>query len=274
MSVLDLDCADGVVVAVDLPDALLHAHLAALFGDAVAEGFPHHARAQPRIVEFLDQAGGVVGSGNGIPHRFAQRQIFDPLRRPVGADLVARNAPDLLGIGFEEVPEEPSAETVGYPLVEGGFILAGADLPLGVAEQNPRRLVGAHVEQRVERLQRVGEIFLAIENAAHPRALQEVVGQDFLPQRLDALHFGEEAVAADVVAIALVDLGAGDAADLATLLKDNRMMRPAVLVQLVGGGQPGRSAANDGDRRGRSAADGRAEGICSRLEIHHLPLVN
>src|SRR4051794_3035450 len=60
MSVLDLDGTDRAVVAVDLLDALLHAHLAALFGDAVTEGFPHHSRAEPRVVELLDQARRVV----------------------------------------------------------------------------------------------------------------------------------------------------------------------------------------------------------------------
>ena len=71
------------------------------------------------------------------------------------------------------------------------------------------------------------------------------LGRTSFHKRLDRLHLGEEAVAANVVAIALVDLGARDAADLVAFLEDDRMVRVAVLVKLIGGGQAGRSAADD-----------------------------
>src|SRR5207302_3783797 len=103
----------------------------------------------------------------------AQRQVLDALRRPVGPDLVARNSPDLFRVGLEEVPEEPTAEAIRDPLVEGGFLLARTDLPFGVAQEDAARLVRAHVDQRVERLERISEIFVAVEDAAHARRSEE-----------------------------------------------------------------------------------------------------
>ena len=260
----------------DLSDPLLHADFAARLGDPVAEGFPHHSGAEPRIIEFVDQAGGVVRTGNRVPDSLAQRQILDPLGCPVGADLIARDAPDLLRVRLEEVPEEATAEAVGDPLVESGLILVRANLPLGVAQQDPARSVRTHVEQRVEGLQRIGKILTAVEDAAHPRALQEIVGQDFLPQGLDRLHLREETVAADVVAVALVDLGAGDSAHHPAFLEDDGMVRVAMLVQLIGSGQTGWSATDDAHRRRARLAtksDHFPKRIRPRLEIHHLPLV-
>ena len=47
-----------------------------------------------------------------------------------------------------------------------------------------------------------------------PRALEELLLHDLVPEVVDLLDLGEEAVAAEVEAVAVADLGAGDAADL------------------------------------------------------------
>src|SRR5262249_37979760 len=61
---------------------------------------------------------------------------------------------------------------------------------------------------------RVGEELAVVEDARRARPLQHVVGQDLGPEILDLFRLGEEAVAADVEAKALVLRRAGDAADV------------------------------------------------------------
>ena len=76
--------------------------------------------------------------------------------------------------------------------------------------------------------------------------MQEVlVGEDLVPEVLDRLDLGEEAVAADVEAPAVALDGAGDAADHVVGLEDRG--GDAVLVELEGGGEPGRAGADDHD---------------------------
>ena len=53
-------------------------------------------------------------------------------------------------------------------------------------------------------LQRIGVELAAVVDARQPRPLDEVVGQDLVPQIHDLLRLGEEAVAADVEQEALV----------------------------------------------------------------------
>ncbi len=66
-----------------------------------------------------------------------------------------------------------------------------------------------------------------------------------MPEVLDRLHLGEEAVAADVEAPAVALRGAADAADHVVGLEDGR--GDAVLVELEGGGEAGRAGADDHD---------------------------
>ena len=76
-----------------------------------------------------------------------------------------------------------------------------------------------------------------------------------MPERLDLLDLGEEAVAADVEAPAVALDGAADAADDGVGLEDRR--RDAVAGgELVGRGQAGRPGADDDDVRGRAGAVG------------------
>ena len=79
-----------------------------------------------------------------------------------------------------------------------------------------------------------------------PRAQQELLVEHLVPEVVDLLGLGEEAVAAEVEAVAVADLGLGDAADLVLGLEDDH--RDAALGQQVAGGEPGRAAAEHGDR--------------------------
>ena len=77
-----------------------------------------------------------------------------------------------------------------------------------------QRLDRAELGQRIAGAQRIVEEASAIEDAGLARAQQEGLVQHLVPQPLDLLGLGEEAVAADVEMEALVGLGAGDAADM------------------------------------------------------------
>ena len=48
-------------------------------------------------------------------------EAFDALRAPFGADLVARHAPDFLGVGFEKRQIEFFAEPVDQKLLRASF---------------------------------------------------------------------------------------------------------------------------------------------------------
>jgi hypothetical protein len=74
-----------------------------------------------------------------------------------------------------------------------------------------------------------------------------------VPEVVDLLGLGEEAVAAEVEAVPVADLGLGDATDLVLGLEDDD--RLALLGEAVAGGQPRGPSAQHGDgRRGTIGA--------------------
>ena len=104
------------------------------------------------------------------------------------------------------------------------------------------------VAEGVAQLDRVVVELALVEDAAHPGAEKEVlVGQDLVPELLDGRDLGEEAVAADVEAPTVPLHGAADASDHRVLLHHHH--RVPRLGQQVGGGEPGRSTADDHHRR-------------------------
>src|SRR5262245_16330872 len=96
-------------------------------GKQVFTMLPHHSGPESGIVELLNQRRDdppvrcLPGADERVAQRFAQRQILDPLRGPIGGDLIARDAPDLLGVRLEENLVEAVAETIGDPLLEIGL---------------------------------------------------------------------------------------------------------------------------------------------------------
>src|SRR5207244_9814712 len=86
----------------------------------------------------------------------------------------------------------------------------------------------------------------AVVDAAHPRAEQELVArQDLVPQVFHRLDLGEEAVATDVEAPAVTLDRAADAADNRVGLEHGACL--AALAEHVGGGEAGRTSADDDD---------------------------
>src|SRR3954452_5816723 len=83
-------------------DRARHSDISTEAHHTVSELLPHHARAQPRILEAIDQARRIVRSSNRFPHCFKQRQILYALRGPIGPNLCTRDAPDFLRVALEK----------------------------------------------------------------------------------------------------------------------------------------------------------------------------
>ena len=224
----------------------------------IACGFPHHAGATPRVAKALQQRLGfhaVVGLAvepqralEPVEHRTTEAQPLDALRRPIRRNLVAGHAPHLFGIGFEEDAEQLRAELVDRPILERTRLLLGKQLPARIARHAERRAPHAEIEQGLERAQRVGVEFALIIDAAHPRALDEIVRQDLVPQIDHFAALREESMTADVEAKTLVLDGTADPADIDRVLLDHRHAL-ARLGQQIGSGEAGGAGADDGDIR-------------------------
>ena len=89
----------------------------------------------------------------------------------------------------------------------------------------------AELLDHVRAAQRVVEELLVPVDARHARALEELLAHDLVPEVVDLLDLGEEAVAAEVEAVlaarAVADLGLGDAADLVLGLEHDHRAGPA-----------------------------------------------
>jgi hypothetical protein len=201
---------------------------------------------EARVVELLDQGlDGLLGLEEHGQEHGLEREPLDPLGRPLGAQLGAGDAPDLLGVGLEEDREETVPEAVGHPLLEGVLLLVGPDLPAQVAQHHQDRLDDPEAHQGVERLERVVEEAVVVEDPRHAGPAQELAAEHLLPDLVHLVHLGEEAVAAHVEVIALVLERAGKPAHVRVLLEHGGPVPE--LGQLAGGGEARGSAADDHD---------------------------
>jgi hypothetical protein len=216
-------------------------------------GFNSQLSSAEPSVRFLIRwaAHSAFSSVHGIPQTFspveqrrAQRQVLDPLGGPLRLQLGARDTPDLLRVRLEEDPEQATAEPVGHPVLERIDLPVGEQPPPDVAEHDQHPLDGPQLGQRLEGLERVVEELLVVEDAGHPRAPQEVLPQDPMPQLADFVRLGEEPVASHVEPVALVGLGPGDPAHQVRTLEHDRAM--TVFDQFQGRRQP-RGAGTDHD---------------------------
>ena len=123
--------------AVELGDGRVHADLAAGGDDLVGHRLPHLARAEARVVELGDQRLDLVAAvaEEGRLGGGEEGQALDALRGPLGAQLGARDAPDLLRVGLEEELVQPLAEAVGDPRLEVVLVALGLDRRPQVGEQ-------------------------------------------------------------------------------------------------------------------------------------------
>ncbi len=253
------DVGDLSAVVMDFGDLLAGADGAAEGADAVLEHFPHHAGSEARVVEFPDEGlWTVLAFGEeGLADSGAEGEVLDALGGPFGADLVAGNAPDLLGISLEEGIEETAAEAIGDPILEGFLVGVGSESRTGEAEDGGGALDRAEVAEGFPDVERVLVELLVVEDAGEAWGQAEFGAEGFLPEALDLGHLGVEPVAADVEAVALVDLGARDAADAFAGFKDD--WADAVAGGFEGGGKAGRASA-DHDESSRELRMGHAAG--------------
>src|SRR5579862_3821779 len=103
-------------------DALAHLNPSAQLLDADSGRLPHLTRTQGRIAELVDQGFHSRSRTRTHPQRGANdrghRQPTNSLRRPVRADLLTRQSPDLLGVGLEEHLEESTPKCGNHPILE------------------------------------------------------------------------------------------------------------------------------------------------------------
>lgn len=151
---------DGLHLAVEINGA-------ALLHDLVGGGLPYLAGTEAGIEEISDQR---LGRGRGLltlergEDRVPQRKALDALRGPIGADLIARNAPHFFGVGLEENLEQALAESIGHPLRERGLRLDRLQPRLEIAEENVEGLHRPEVQECVYGLERVIKIFALIDS--------------------------------------------------------------------------------------------------------------
>ncbi len=201
---------------------------------------PHLSRPKPGIPEAVDQGRDQVAAIGGLAVREKralqyepQVKAFDALRGPIRRELFGADPPYLLCVGLEEDVVEPPAELVSGPVLE-------------VAGHAADRLDRSQVPERVGGFDRIGEVAAAVVDPRQPAASQHLRAEDLRPQVLDLLVFGEETMATDVEAVALVLDRASKTAHVRGVLLDHSG-RDVVLHQLVGGGQTRGAGADDHD---------------------------
>src|SRR5216684_2285165 len=244
--------AGGSVVG-QLVHGRAHQHPAALGAHLLGTRFPHHPGTLARVAEGLDERLDDLAAQLAPRQERAERgrregQALDPLRRPVGGDLLAGHAPHLLGVGLEEDLEEPPAELGDHPILEAARRPVRCEAGARVRERAARRLQRAQLDERLGSLERIAEEPALVVDARGARPQEEVVRQDLRPQVLDLFRFGKEAMAADIEMESFVVLCARDSAHVAGIALEDRC-RDALLAEEVCGGQARRARAEDRNLR-------------------------
>ena len=215
---------------VDLPVLVLDLDAAVLQLDGDAEvvlepmlqALPQLPRPEARVLELLDQGRDVVAlEPEDRQSCLPEGEVLDPLRRPEGADLGPRDAPELLRVGAEEGVVEALAEARGHPVLERLRLLAALALRPDVGERTAERLPEPEPAEDVLRRERVREILAGVVDAGEPRPGEEVVPHQVLPHPLDLLQLREEAMPTQVEAVAVELDRLGDPADGAVGLEDD-----------------------------------------------------
>src|SRR3990172_4151113 len=168
---------------------------------------PHHPRPEAWIMELLDERLDnflPVRPEEGVLDRHGEREALDALRRPLGADLRARNTTDLLSVGLEEDGVQSAPEAVGDPFLKRVLARVGKDLRGEVTQRDPRAGEQAEIGERLKGLEGVIVKLAFVENARDARAEEKIIAADFAPEPLDLAELVEEAMPADVEGVALV----------------------------------------------------------------------
>src|SRR5690606_19121916 len=122
----------------------------------------------------------------------------------------------------EEDGIELLAELVRSPVLKALHFLDREKPVPKIAEHAGGGAPDPEIAQGFEGAQRIGVELALVIDAAHPRTLDEVVGQDLVPQIHDLFALREEAMATDVEPIAFVLHCAADATNVGGILLDDR----------------------------------------------------
>ena len=248
------------------------------------DGLPQLAGTVLRIPELLDQrgldlrVGALLGQQllEGVLEHAHDGQALDALGAPVGGDLGGVAAPQLLRVALEEHRIQLAAETVDVEVLQIVFRQL-VEHGLQVAEAGHHGELEAHGLQRVgAQRNRVIEEVAVPEDTGHSVALEHhLVGgfgvgtarlhvvltteflvviaggalqrQHVLPPVHDPVVLGEEAVTADIHAVAVVLDGTRNAAELLRFFEYGHIVcvGAAVVDELPCCGQASRAAADD-----------------------------
>ena len=186
---------------------------------------------------------------DGIPLLVVEGRDFlaelDPARRPVRGHLIGGDAPDLLGVPFEEHPAQGLADLGPHVLLvalRAGFALDVRGLQFG---QDPvLELAGVAGDALPGKgIIPVGLEILPLHVLAPEIALEEESAELLLPEAGEVLVRGVEDVGACVDEEIPPPPGLAEAADAPVLLEDLHV--PAALEELPGADQPDRARAQD-----------------------------
>src|SRR5438067_13851675 len=126
------------------------------------------------------------------------------------------------------------AEAVGHPLLKRVFAAFGLERRPQVGAAAADQLDRSELADYIEALEGVLKELVVPVDPGLPRPLEEFLLHDLMPEIVHLLHLGEETVAAEVEAVSVPDLSAGQPADLARRLKHDH--RLALLGEQVPGG--------------------------------------
>src|SRR3989304_271824 len=176
---------------------------------------PHHPRPEARIVELLDERLDdllPLRPEERVADGDRERQALDALRRPLRANLRARDAPHFLGVRLEENAVELLAEAVGHPLFKRVLTRIREDLRGQIAQRDVRAGEQPEVGERLKRPEGVIVKLAPVEDTRDARADEEVRAEEVAPELLDLAALGEKTMSADVEVVVFVGFRARDAA--------------------------------------------------------------
>jgi hypothetical protein len=166
-----------------------------------------------------------------------------------------------LSIGFEKDLEQALPETVADPC---GKIVFGTDwesLGPDIAEYTAGGFQRTKANQGVHSLEGVIKELAIVEDARHPRALQEILSEELVPHAVDEGDLCEKTVPPDVEEVSLVLGSPGQATYGVACFEDGRFY--AIPGKLVGSAKASRASSNN---HNGAAPSGVAAASVSSLE--------
>ena len=188
-------------------------------GQALRESVADRAVAGTRVEESTIEMRTFRPREKELGEHIAQAQARKPARRDLGRELIARQAPEFLGIVEQQRPAEAQTVAVGDQIGEG---------PLRTRQQPPPEERGgcpgafddAAVAQPVDRAGRKVEEAAAVKDLARGVDLDQLVAQERAQVAGDLGVAIVEAVGARVVSVRAAGVGTAEPTELAGALEE------------------------------------------------------